>query len=85
MPYRLPLIPGAATAIEAAIDSGAWGATVSGSGSGIIAVGSHDRMPAITEAMRAVFDRFATTAISFMLEPDVIGLQTRSDPATPWH
>ncbi|HEX6693191.1 MAG TPA: homoserine kinase [Longimicrobiales bacterium] len=84
MPYRLPLIPGGATAIEAAIDCGAWGATVSGSGSGIIAVGPHDRMPAITGAMRAVFDRFATTAISFMLEPDTAGLQTRTDPGSPW-
>ena len=84
MPYRLPLIPGGATAIEAAIDCGAWGATVSGSGSGVIAVGPHDRMHAITGAMRAVFDRFATSAVSFALEPDTLGLQTRADAAVPW-
>ena len=84
MPYRLPLIPGGATAIEAAVECGAWGATISGSGSGIIAVGPHERMKEIVAAMRGVFDRFASAASSFVLVPDVLGLQTRTDPADPW-
>jgi len=38
VPWRLPLIPGAGEAVEAALDAGAWAVTVSGSGSGLIAV-----------------------------------------------
>src|SRR6185369_11065728 len=39
VPYRLPLIAGAKEALEAARASGAWLATISGSGSGLFAIG----------------------------------------------
>ncbi len=48
---RLPLIAGASSALEAAHAAGAHLATISGSGSSLIAIGPHDRAPAIAEAM----------------------------------
>jgi homoserine kinase len=53
VPYRLPLIPGGAAALEAARARGAWLATISGSGSGLVAIGARDRIEAITSAMVA--------------------------------
>ena len=52
---RLSLIPGARRALEAARDAGAWLATLSGAGSGTIALGSHDRIESIAAAMRSAF------------------------------
>jgi homoserine kinase len=37
--YRLPLIPGAVEALAAARRAGAWAATISGAGSGLVALG----------------------------------------------
>jgi len=51
VPYRLPLIPGAREALEAARASGAWLATISGSGSGLFAIGPKPRCSAIVDAM----------------------------------
>ncbi|MBW3534728.1 MAG: homoserine kinase [Gemmatimonadetes bacterium] len=53
VPHRLRLIPGGEEALAAAVGAGAWGATVSGSGSGLLAVGALDVAPALAEAMRA--------------------------------
>lgn len=55
VPYRLPRIEGAAATIEAARASGAWLATISGSGSGLIAIGPHARIGEIAaEMLRAL-------------------------------
>jgi homoserine kinase len=51
VPYRLPLIPGAAAALSAAREAGAWLATISGSGSGLIAIGARGRVESISRAM----------------------------------
>ncbi|MGH2581525.1 MAG: homoserine kinase [Anaerolineales bacterium] len=53
-PYRLPLIPGAAEALQAAQDAGA-AAALSGAGPGLMAFVETGREKAITEAMRAPF------------------------------
>ena len=53
VPYRIRLIPEAAGALEAARRSGAWLATISGSGSGLIAIGPRDRVESIAAAMVA--------------------------------
>jgi homoserine kinase len=53
--YRVPLIPAADLAIAAAVERGAWGATVSGAGSGIIAFSEPARAAAVADAMAAVF------------------------------
>jgi homoserine kinase len=55
VPYRLPLIPGGADAMRAAERAGAWAVTISGSGSGLIAVCPPGREDAVAEAMGASF------------------------------
>ncbi|HIF41150.1 MAG TPA: homoserine kinase [Planctomycetes bacterium] len=56
VPYRLPLIPGGKAAMEAACRAGAYGATISGSGSALVSLGPKDRMEAVAEAMAAALD-----------------------------
>jgi homoserine kinase len=76
VPYRLPLIPGAEHAIEAALAAGAWAATISGSGSGLLAVGPIGSEATLAEAMRHVLQRANIgEAIGFALQPDVDGIQ----------
>jgi len=62
VPYRLPLIPGGAPALAAAVEAGAWGATISGSGSALIALAPRALAAAAAEAMRAVLERHAPPA-----------------------
>jgi homoserine kinase len=49
--HRLPLIPGGARAIAAAHDQGAWLATISGSGSALIAISGKNKLESIGRAM----------------------------------
>lgn len=55
VPYREPLIPGAAWALSAAREAGAWAATISGAGSGLIAVCEPRRAGEVAEAMGRAF------------------------------
>jgi homoserine kinase len=73
--HRLRLIPGADRALAAARDAGAWGATVSGAGSGLIAVGESSRAGEVADAMAAAFRREAgpTGVIGFAVEPNLRG------------
>ncbi|HED67040.1 MAG TPA: homoserine kinase [Planctomycetes bacterium] len=48
---RLPLIPGASRALEAAREAGAWLATLSGAGSGTVALGPIASMQRVADAM----------------------------------
>jgi homoserine kinase len=72
VPYRLPLIPRANQAMRAALDAGAWAVTISGSGSGLIAVCEPGREATIARAM----------ADAFGAEHDdrVLAFATRPDP-----
>jgi homoserine kinase len=54
VPYRLPLIAGGEDALAAAIHAGAWAGTVSGAGSGLLAVCSPADAVRVAEAMAAV-------------------------------
>jgi homoserine kinase len=63
-PYRLPLIRGGARAIEAAREAGAFAATISGSGSAIVALGTGP-MTTIAAAMRDAFERAGEQAEAF--------------------
>lgn len=74
--YRVPLIPGADAAIAAARAAGAWGATVSGAGSGLLAIGDRARALDIADAMAAVFRRIAGPhgVVAFAVDPAVRGL-----------
>ncbi len=55
MPWRWPLVPRADEARDAAQAAGAWGVTLSGSGSGLIALAPRAACLAVAAAMGAVF------------------------------
>jgi homoserine kinase len=55
VPYRSPRIVGAEPALAAALGSGAHLATISGSGSGLVAIAAPERISAVAEAMTAAF------------------------------
>ena len=55
VPHRLPMIPGAYNAIGAGYDAGAWAITISGAGSGLIALCHPSDSEAVAAAMRLVF------------------------------
>lgn len=76
VPHRLPLIPGAYAAIAAGYDAGAWGVTISGSGSGLLAIGATDEVAAIAAAMHQIFAAGGTdpNCVGFSLRPDFEGL-----------
>ncbi|MCI0436315.1 MAG: homoserine kinase [Gemmatimonadetes bacterium] len=72
VPHRLPLIPRADAARDAALDAGAWAVTISGSGSGLVAV-----CPPGSEAhvARAMADAFGASD-----DAGVVGFPLRPDP-----
>jgi homoserine kinase len=76
VPYRLPLIPGAAEAVAAGMQAGAWGVTVSGAGSGLLAVVPPDRSEGVASAMAAAFRATAGAegVVGFPLVPDSRGV-----------
>ena len=55
VPYRLPLIPRAQEAFDAARAAGAYAVTISGSGSGIIAVCAQQDVGTVADAMHDAF------------------------------
>src|SRR5690606_14303647 len=77
VPYRLPLIPGASAVIDAAKNAGAWGVTISGSGSGLIAACAADDEAAVLRAMVDALGGSASGAIGHRLRPDMHGTQPR--------
>lgn len=77
VPHRLPLIPHASRALAAADEAGAWAATISGSGSGLIALCEPERAGAVAAAMA---DAFAVAGsgdgpIAFAASPDWHGVR----------
>ena len=77
VPYRLPLIPGARAVMQAARTAGAWGATISGAGSGMIAICERGREEAILMAMEDAFRGAGQAAAGFVAQPDRHGVQPR--------
>ena len=76
VPYRLPLIPGGANAMAAGHDAGAWGVTISGSGSGLVAVCAPENAGDVAAAMQDVFCAGAgdDDCWGMAMEPDFVGL-----------
>lgn len=76
VPHRLPLVPGATAATDAARRAGAWAVTISGAGSGLIAVCPPDRAAAVADAMAAAFRREAGPegVVGFPAPPERDGL-----------
>lgn len=66
-PHRLPLIPGAQVAMDAAKGTGASAAALSGAGPSVIAF-SAKRDPAIGEAMKHAFEERGVSARIFQLQ-----------------
>lgn len=77
VPYRLPLIPGADTALAAALESGAWAGTVSGAGSGLLAVCAPADAERVARSMAAGFaERHGPEGVvSFALHPEAVGVR----------
>jgi homoserine kinase len=77
VPHRISMIPSAAAAMGAATDAGAWAVTISGAGSGLIAMCEPERAAAVAAAMHEVFDAGAgdPECVGFAVRPDLQGLQ----------
>ena len=67
--HRVPLIPGAARALERAREAGAHLATLSGAGSGILAIGARSAMEPIARAMADALSDERPGAEARVLEP----------------
>ncbi|MCZ6806364.1 MAG: hypothetical protein O7F08_05380 [Deltaproteobacteria bacterium] len=81
VPHRLPMIPGAYNAIGAGYEAGAWAVTISGAGSGLIAVCDPSDAEAVAAAMLAVFSN-GTDGLdcpAFAVKPDFAGLTRLSE------
>jgi homoserine kinase len=72
VPYRLPMIPSAPAAMSAATDAGAWAVTISGAGSGLIAMCEPDRADEIASAMREILAAGGD-------DPECVGFSARPD------
>jgi len=73
-PHRMALIPGAGDAVDAARAAGAWGVTVSGAGSGLLAVGpvkiAADLADAMSEALASNYGVDRVSAFPLHPEPE---------------
>jgi homoserine kinase len=77
VPFRLPLIAGAANAVEAGYRAGAWGVTISGGGSGLIAICPPELADPVAQAMRVelrVTDD-EPECVGFAVRPDLEGMR----------
>lgn len=75
VPYRQSLIPGYADVVTAARAGGAFGGTLSGSGSAMVAIGRPGDAPAIAASMQRAFARHGLTAQTIITTSAVDGLQ----------
>ena len=73
-PYRLPLIPGAVEALEAAKDAGADAVALSGAGPGLIAFSSLI-LPEIGARMKQAFENAGLSAHIFELATSYEGAE----------
>ncbi len=76
VPWRMPLIPHATEARGAALDAGAWAVTVSGSGSGLIALCDRDLDAHVADAMAGAFAAAGDGVTAFAPRPVMDGLRT---------
>lgn len=74
-PFRCALVPGYAVVTTAAVTAGAMGATLSGSGSSIVAVAPAEQAAAVGQAMAAAWHRSGVTAEWFSCRRPTAGYQ----------
>ena len=80
VPFRAAMIPGCTQALDAAVRAGAWAATISGSGSGIVAVCAKGQEDDVAMAAADAFESASSLpAIAFPVAPDFDGLQMESN------
>jgi len=81
VPHRISLIPSALVAISAGVEAGAWAVTVSGAGSGLIAMCDPERAEDVAAAMHRVFDAGARDpeCVGFAVRPSLGGLHRVED------
>jgi homoserine kinase len=75
VPYRMALIPGYEAVVDAARAAGAFGGTLSGSGSAMVAIGRPVDAAAIASAMQTAFAAHGLAALTIVTEGVVAGLQ----------
>jgi len=74
VPHRLALIPGAVNAMSAAYDAGAWGVTISGSGSGLLAFSPVRQAADIAEVLlENLSPGREPGSVAFAVRPDRVG------------
>lgn len=78
-PYRLPMIPGAQAALEAAYQAGACAVTISGAGPSLIAFSAGDART-LARAMVSAFRRKGVTARAFLLQTSSSGALVETQP-----
>ncbi len=81
VPYRLKLIPHAEDAFAAARAAGAWAVTISGSGSGLIALCARGTERTIADALASALhdERAAGQPIAFAARPDLTGASSQPE------
>ena len=82
-PYRSHLVPGLEDVIEAALENGAYGAALSGSGPTILAFASEATAARIAPAMRAAFEVRGVASKSLALDVDLNGAQVEPPGEVP--
>jgi homoserine kinase len=75
IPYRRPLVRGYEEVVDAARSAGAIGATLSGSGSAIVALAEPECTSAVAEAMTSAWEASGVAAEAFVSPPLLGGLQ----------
>lgn len=77
VPYRLPLIRNAERAVAAGYAAGSWGVTISGGGSGLIAICAPARAADVAKAMREAFSTQPDEpeCVGFVVHPDLEGMR----------
>ncbi len=76
---RSRLIPGMHDTLKAALDAGAYGAALSGSGPTLLALTPPETETDVTEAMKTAFKKHSIQAQAYTLDIDTKGAQVRID------
>lgn len=79
VPYRRALIPGYDAVTRAAIEAGAFGATLSGAGSGLVAIAPAPATEGVGDAMRRAWDAHGVAAETFAHTRPVRGYEMREE------
>lgn len=82
-PYRAYLVPGMDGVIEAALENGAYGACLSGSGPTVLAFTPPERAPAAAAAMKKTFEAGGIRTRSWALDVDLIGARVEPPGEVP--